>query len=188
MTLKKYWQREVYISPDTTFRDEILLLVNSSAPKIDILKTDTKGRFIIFRVANTSDVVVVLYAPSGILKEKQELRQNFLRTLRKQIRLHTTRKDNVILLGDFNNTLKDIHRSTNNLGEKEAKSDLEDHWRLQNPNEKLSTHYHGRKNTYARIDRAYTNTKLRTNIKTGHIVNSFLTTFTRFSLKGKIRF
>ena len=133
-------------------------------------------------------MVVVLYAPSGILKEKQELRQNFLRTLRKQIRLHTTRKDNFILLGDFNNTLKDIHRSTNNLGEKEAKSDLEDHWRLQNPNEKLYTHYHGRKNTYARIDRAYTNTKLRTNIKTGHIVNSFLTTFTRFSLKGKIRF
>ena len=139
----------------------------------------------------------MLYAPSGILKEKQELRQNFLRTLRKQIRSHTTRKDNVILLGDFNNTLKDIHRSTNNLGEKEAKSellnliqqlDLEDHWRLQNPNEKLYTHYHGRKNTYARIDRAYTNTKLRTNIKTGHIVNSFLTTFTRFSLKGKIRF
>ena len=118
MTLKKYWQREVYISPDTTFRDGILLLVNSSAPKIDILKTDTKGRFIIFRVANTSDVVVVLYAPSGILKEKQEVRQNFLRTL-KQIRSHTTRKDNVILLGDFNNTLKDIHRSTNNLGEKD---------------------------------------------------------------------
>ena len=80
------------------FRDGVLLLVNSFAPKIDILKTDTKGRFIIFRVANTSDVVVVLYAPSGILKEKQELRQNFLRTLRKQIRLHTTRKDNVILL------------------------------------------------------------------------------------------
>ena len=148
------------------FRDGVLLLVNSFAPKIDILKTDTKGRFIIFRVANTSDVVVVLYAPSGILKEKQELRQNILRTLRKQIRSHTTRKDNVILLGDFNNTLKDINRSTNNLGEKEAKSellnliqqlDLEDHWRLQNPNEKLYVHYHGRKNTYARIDRAYTN-------------------------------
>ena len=136
----------------------------------------------------------MLYAPSGILKEKQELRQNFLRTLRKQIRSHTTRKDNIILLGDFNNTLKDIHRSTNNLGEKEAKSellnliqqlDLEDHWRLQNPDEKLYTHYHGRKNTYARIDRAYTNTKLRTNIKIGHIVNSFSDHFHAVFLEGK---
>ena len=72
--IKKQWQGEVYISWGTTFWDGILLLANRFAPKIEILKTDTKGRFIIFRVTNTSDVVVALYATSGIIREKQELR------------------------------------------------------------------------------------------------------------------
>ena len=74
-----------------------------------------------------------------------------------------------------------LDRSTNDPG-KEAKSelqnllqqfDLEDHWRLQNPNKKLYTHYHGRTDTYACIDRAYTPTKLRTNIKIKHVTNLF---------------
>ena len=180
--IKSQWDGEIYISPGTTFRDGILLLANSSAPKLDILKTDKTGKFIIFRITNTSDVVVALYAPSGILKDRQELRQNFFRKLRKLRGLHTTREDNIILLGDFNNTLKAIDRSTNDPREKEAKSelenliqqfDLEDHWRLQNPNEKLYTHYHGRTHTCARLDRAYTNIKLRTSIKIRHILNSF---------------
>ena len=75
--IKKQWEGEVYISPGTTSRDGILLLVNSFATKIEILKTDNKGTFIIFKIANTSDVIVALYAPSGILKERQELRQKF---------------------------------------------------------------------------------------------------------------
>ena len=140
--IKNQWQGEVYISPGTTFRDGILLLVNNSAPKIEILKTDTNGKFIIFRIVNTSDVVVALYAPSGIIREKQELRQKFFRKLRKEILFNTNTNDNIILLGDFNTTLNALDRSTNEIG-KEAKSelenlilqfDLEDHWRLQNPN------------------------------------------------------
>ena len=118
--IKKQWQGEVYISRGTTFRDEILLLANRFAPKIDILKTDTKGRFIIFRVKNTSDVVVALYAPSGIIREKQELRQNFLQKLRKQLKLQTTR-NNII---DFNSTLNAIDKSTNDLGGKRQNPNL----------------------------------------------------------------
>ena len=53
------------------------------------------------------------------------------------------------------------------------KSDLEDHCRLQNPKEKLYTHYHGRTDTFSCTDRAYTNTKLRVNIKIRYVVNSF---------------
>lgn len=179
--VKNQWQGEVYISPGTTFRDGILLLVNNSAPKIKILKTDNNGKFIIFRIVNTSDVVVALYAPSGIVREKQELRQNFFRKLRKEILFNTNTNDNIILLGDFNTTLNVLDRSTNEIG-KEAKSelenlilqfDLEDHWRLQNPNEKLYTHYHGRTGTSARIDRAYTNIRLRPNINIKHVLNSF---------------
>ena len=179
--IKNQWQGEVYISPGTTFRDGILLLVNNTAPKIKILKTDTNGKFIIFKILNTSDVVVALYAPSGIIKEKQDLRQTFFRKLRKEIRFNITKNENVIILGDFNSTLNTLDRSTNEIG-KEAKSelealiqqfDLEDHWRLQNPNEKLYTHYHGRTDTFARIDRAYTDVRLRPNIKIKHVINSF---------------
>ena len=130
-------------------------------------------------------MVVALYAPSGILKEKQQLRQDFFRKLRKKIGMQTTRNDNITLIGDFNSTRIAIHRSTNDSGEKETKSelegliqqfDLEDHWRLQNPNEKLYTHYHGRTNTYARIDRAYRNIRSKpniTNIKIKHVVDPF---------------
>ena len=74
--IKKQWHEEVYISPDTTFWDGILLLANGFAPEINILKTSTKGRYIIFRVSNISDVVVALYTLSGTLREKQKLRQN----------------------------------------------------------------------------------------------------------------
>ena len=60
-------------------------------------------------------MVVALYSPSGIIKEKQELRQNFFRKLRRKIGLNTTKKDNKIVLGDFNSTLNAKDRSTNDL-------------------------------------------------------------------------
>ena len=117
------------------------------------------------------NVIVNIYAPSGIIKEKCELRQNFFRNLNKQIDLYMNTEDNIVLLGDFNTTLTRIDRSSDELGLGKSelenliqKFDLEDNWRLQN----LHTHYHGRTNTYSRIDRAYTNTKLQATIKVRH--------------------
>ena len=60
---------------------------------------------------------------SGIIKEKQELRQNYFRNLNKQIVLYTNRANNIILLGDFSTTLTPIYRSPCKLGE--GKSELE---------------------------------------------------------------
>ena len=178
--IKNQWEGEVYISPGTTFRDGILLLAKATAPKLRILRSDPKGKYIIFRILNTNDVIINIYAPSGIIKEKCELRQNFFRNLNKQIDLHTKKEDNIILLGDFNTTLTPLDRSSGELGQGKSelenliqKFNLEDNWRLQNPKEKLYTHYHGRTNTYSRIDRAYTNTKIRANIKIKHLMNSF---------------
>ena len=152
----------------------------ATAPKIDILKSDSKGRFLIFTVLNTNDVVANIYAPSGITKEKRELRQNFFRKLNKLLDIYTNRADNIILLGDFNTTITRMDRSSEELGEGKSelehliqKFDLEDNWRLQNPKEELYTHYRGRTNTYSRIDTAYTKTKLRTNIKIDHALKSF---------------
>ena len=77
--------------------------LKSNAPKIDILKSDPIGKFIIFTVSNTRDVIVNIYAPSGVLKEKQEQRQNFFHEISNLIDKYTNREDN-ILLGDFNTT------------------------------------------------------------------------------------
>ena len=116
MEIKNKWEREVSISPGTTFRDGILLLAKATAPKLRILRSDPKGKYIIFRVLNTNDVIINIYAPSGIIKEKCELRQNFFRNLNKQIDLHTKKEDNIILLGDFNTTLTPLDRSSGELG------------------------------------------------------------------------
>ena len=102
-------------------------------------------------------------------------REKIFRNLNKQIDLYTNREDNIVLLGDFNTTLTRIERSSGELGQGKSelenliqKFDLEDNWRLQNPKEKLHTHYHGWTNTYSHIDRAYTNTQLQANIKIRH--------------------
>ena len=59
--IKNQWEGEVYISPGTTFRDGILFLTKNSAPNPNIIETDQKRKYIIFRAENTSDVVVALY-------------------------------------------------------------------------------------------------------------------------------
>ena len=79
--IRNQWNGEVYISPGTTFRDGIILLLKGNVPKMDILKSDTLGKFIIFRVSNTTDVIANIYAPSGGLREKQEQRQSFFREI-----------------------------------------------------------------------------------------------------------
>ena len=99
--IKNQWEREIHISPGTMFRDGMLILARNNAPKIDILKSNPKGKYILFRVSDTTDVAAVIYAPSGILKQKQALRQSFFRTLHKQIDRYTTQKDTVILIGHF---------------------------------------------------------------------------------------
>ena len=75
--IKNQWKGKVYISPGTIFRDGILLLAKATAPKISILKSYPKGKYVIFRLLNTNDALINIYAPSGIIKEKQELRQTF---------------------------------------------------------------------------------------------------------------
>ena len=97
--IKNQWEGEMYISPGIIFRDGILLLAKNTAPKINILKSDPTGKYIIFGISNTKDVVVNIYAPSGIIKEKRELRQNFFCYLNKQIDLHTNRRQYYLIRG-----------------------------------------------------------------------------------------
>ena len=97
-------------------------MAKATAPKTSILKSDPKGIFLIFKVLNTNDVVVNIYVPSGITKDKWGLKQNFFRNLNRQLDIYTNRADNIILL-DFNTTLTPFDRSSGEL--EEGKSEHE---------------------------------------------------------------
>ena len=180
--LRNDWQGQIILAPGTVHRDGIMLLRKNSAPEIQLLRSDPKGKYLIFNIVNTNDTVVAIYAPSGILKEKRQERKLFYYRIRRLIRKYMPHGSNLILLGDFNTTLDKLDRiSGENFDtdvQKELQGilnefDLEDHWRLQNPKERVYTHYHGRTDTYARLDRAYTTTKIRTDIHIKHNINSF---------------
>ena len=63
--------------------------------------------------------------------------------------------------------------------------DLEDLWRRQKPTNCLYTHFHGRSNTYSRIDKAYTSTNLRVGARIYHKTNGFSDNFQAIVIKMK---
>ena len=100
----------------------------------------------------------------------------------KFLRKNVKTSENIILAGDFNNTLsKKDKTSEQNLkceSQIELQSllqefDLEDTWRVENSNEYIFTHEHLVNNSHARIDRAYLSTKIRAEIKIKHELISF---------------
>ena len=116
----------------------------------------------------------------------------FIRKIKKLLYKKFTRKNNLILLGDFNVTLSSKDRSTGNKSFCESQEelmslimqfDLEDLWRRQNPNGRLYTYFHGRSNTYSRIDRAYTSTNLRVGVKIDPEINTFSNHFQTIVMK-----
>ena len=64
--------------------------------------------------------------------------------------------------------------------------DLEDLWRRQKPTNCLYTHFHGRSNTYSRIDKAYTSTNLRVGARIYHKTNGFSDNFQAIVIKKKL--
>ena len=66
-----------------------------------------------------------------------------------------------------------------------AEFDLEDLWRRQKPTNCLYTHFHGRSNTYSRIDKAYTSTNLRVGARIYHKTNGFSDNFQAIVIKKK---
>ena len=146
----------------------MLVLAKRTAPPIEQIITDPAGRYVFSKFKNTADAVLALYSPSGTTKERRRGRQMLIRLIKKLLLKKINRKNNLILLGDFNMTLGNKDRSTGNKDFCESQAELMnliktfgDLWRCQNPNDRSYTHFHGRSNTYSRIDWAYTSTNLR---------------------------
>ena len=180
--LKSDWNGEIFLAAGMVQRDGVMLLRKNIAPEIEILKTDPKGKYMILNITNSNVTIGAIYAPSRILKEKQQERKTFFYRIKGLMRKRLLTDANLTLVGDFNTTLESLERTTgvntdqvvqNKFRGNLSEYDLEDHWCIQNPKEKLYTLYHKRTDTRAQLYRTYTATKMRLNIKITHKINSF---------------
>lgn len=73
--LKSGWNGEIFLATGMVQRDGVMLLRKNIAPEIEILKTDPKRKYMILNI-NSNVTIGATYAPSGILKEKQQERKN----------------------------------------------------------------------------------------------------------------
>ena len=53
----------------------------------------------------------------------------------------------------------------------------------KNPNNRLYAHFHGRSNTYFRIDRAYISTNLKVGVNVDHEISTFSNHFQTIGIK-----
>ena len=179
--ISELWDGEAKISPGNTLTCGVLVLAKSKVSPMEQTIIDPAARYVFFKIKNTVDAVLALYATSGIIKKLRIDRQMLISKIKKLLYKKIIRKDNLILMGYFNMTLGNKGRSTGNRGFCESQEelmslitefDLEDPWRRQNPNGHLYMHFGGRNNTYSRIDRSYTSTNSRVGVK---ISDQFLT-------------
>lgn len=58
---------QIILAPGMVHRYGIMLLSKNPAPEIELLRSDPKGKYLIFTITSTNDTVVAIYVPSGIL-------------------------------------------------------------------------------------------------------------------------
>ena len=133
--LKSDWNGEIFLAAGMVQQDGVMLLRKNIAPEIEILKTDPKGKYMILNITNSNVTIGAIYAPSRILKEKQE-RKTFFYRIKGLMRKRLLTDANLTLVGDFNTTLESLERTTgvntdqvvqNKFRGNLSEYDLEDH-------------------------------------------------------------
>ena len=114
--IRELWDGEVIISPGKTKTCGVLVLAKRTAPPVEQIINDLAGRYIFLKIKNTTDAVLALYVPSGIMKERRIDGPMFIRKIKKLLYKKITRENNLILLGDFNMTLDNEDRSAGGKG------------------------------------------------------------------------
>ena len=140
--IRELWDGEVIISPGKTQSCGVLVLAKRTASLIEQIITGSVRRFVFFKTKNATDAVLALYALSGTMREQHTDGKMFLRNTKKFFYKNIDRKNNLIILGEFNMALGNKDRSIGNKGfcksQEELISvvtefDLEDFWRRQTP-------------------------------------------------------
>ena len=109
--LRELWDGEVIISPGKTQTCGVLVLAKKTAPPIEQILTKPAGRYVFFKIKNTTDPAMAIYAPSETMKEQRIEREVFIRKIQKLFFKKIIPNNNLILLGDFDMTLGNIDRS-----------------------------------------------------------------------------
>ena len=73
--IRELWDREIIISPEKIHTCG--LLAKRTAPPIEQIITDTAGKYVFFKIKNTTDAVLA-FSPSGTMKEQHIDRQRCL--------------------------------------------------------------------------------------------------------------
>ena len=81
--IRELWDVEVIIAPVKTQTYGVLALAKGAATSIEQIITDPGGRYVYFKIKNTTDPVLAIYAPSGTMKERRVDRQIFIRKIKK---------------------------------------------------------------------------------------------------------
>ena len=180
---------------------EAVLFGETFRPRVNGVLKGTQGQNIIIDIESEENLRLILaniYAPSGGTRQKE--RKSFFSKLEETLR--DLNCENIILGGDFNCVLNDDldrshavtyrDQSCNSLKHLLTELNLEDAWRLHNPDEQVFTH-HSHLGSASRTDRIYTartlrncilNTDIAPNTHSDHDIVSVFLTFGE-TLRGK---
>ena len=114
--IMELWNGDVVILPGKTQTCGVLVLAKRTVLPVEHIISGPAGRYVFFKIKNTADAVLALHAPSGSMKERRIGRKMFIRKTKNLLYKNITRKNNLMLMGNFNVTLGNKDRSTGNKG------------------------------------------------------------------------
>ena len=83
--IRNNWLGRIFHSPGDPFSKGILVLLHTGFDHVSDIDTDSKGRFVSFKVAPSDDRVFCIYAPSGHNSRQQLSRGCFFEGLQTYI-------------------------------------------------------------------------------------------------------
>ena len=175
----------VFFSPGDSHTKGLLVLLHLGLEGITEVNTDSKGRFVSFKVTLSNDRVLCVYAPSGDSAREQLARGHFFEGLQNCVENRNKGNENKMILGGFNCTMDKMQRLVEikhrlyrccfnyPLPKLIVDNGLDDLWRRENPDSSEFTHCDRSSGARYRIDRIYADMKIANNTKINHIMVSF---------------
>ena len=152
--IRKNWFGPIFFAPGDSHTKRLLLLLHLGLEGITEAHTDSKGRFMYFKVTPSNDRFVCVNAPSRHSTREQLTRGRFFEGLQSYMENKNEGNEKKTILGDFNCTMDKMDRygwnkaqrldgccSINALPKLIVDNALEDLWRRENPGSPEFTSY-----------------------------------------------
>ena len=184
----------VFFSPGDSHTKGLLVPLHLGLEGITEVDTDSKGRFVSFKVTLSNDRVLCVYAPSGDSAREQLAREHFFEGLQNCVENRNKGNENKMILGGFNCTMDKMQRLVEikhrlyrccfnyPLSKLIVDNGPEDLWRRENSDTSEFTHYDIISGARYRIVRIYAHIKIASNTKINHIMVSFTNHYNAISI------